>query len=244
MDSATAVRLDAINRDFYDRVGPEFSASRERLNPGILEAFRDREGIRSVLDVGCGDGRVGLAWAADELPMAWEARSRYVGLERSGSLLAARSPWPEGLTPVQIDLLRDGWPEGPFDLTCCFAVLHHVPDRAVRVSLLRRIARSLAPAGLWAVSVWQFLHLERFRRRIVDWAEVGVDPEGLEPGDLLLDWRRGPRALRYVHHYDPGELEEDCAAAGLSVSRKWSSDGQGQKLGLYVAGSLPTILDE
>ena len=50
--------------------------------------------------------------------------------------------------------------------------------------------------------------------------------------------------MRYVHHYDPRELAEDCAAAGLSVSRKWSSDGQGQKLGLYVAGSLPTILDE
>ena len=35
MDSATASALDAINREFYEVVAPEFSASRTRLNRGI-----------------------------------------------------------------------------------------------------------------------------------------------------------------------------------------------------------------
>ena len=84
--------------------------------------------------------------------------------------------------------------------------------------------------------MWQFLHLERFQRLVVDWAEVGLDPERIESGDVLLDWRRGPRALRYVHHYDREDLVEDCSTAGLRVERVWASDGQGQELGLYVTG--------
>ena len=61
----------------------------------------------------------------------------------------------------------------------------------------------------------------------------GPDRSRLDPGDQLLDWRRGPRALRYVHHYEPDELIEDCEAAGLRVDRRWTSD---DGLGLYVRG--------
>ena len=56
----------------------------------------------------------------------------------------------------------------------------------------------------------------------------------LEPGDYLLDWRRGTRALRYVHHYDPAELVADCRVAGLVIERQWTGD---EGLGLYVTGS-------
>lgn len=236
MDSATAAQLDAINLEFYRAVAPEFSASRGRLNPGIVEVFEGRDGRARMLDAGCGDGRVGLAWRAGELGMPWTADSGYLGFDRSGELLQARAPWPEGLTPVEGALGENGWPEGPFDLVCCFAALHHIPVREARIAVLERIAGSLGPDGTWVLSVWQFLHLERFQRRIVDWAEVGVDPERVESGDLLLDWRRGPRALRYVHHYDREELVADCIEAGLRVERVWSSDGQGQGLGLYLSG--------
>ena len=158
-----------------------------------------------------------------------------MGLDRSHELLAARSPWPAGLEAVERDL-ADPWPEGPFDVVCCFATLHHIPGRAARQRLLARIAAALAPGATCMLSVWQFLHLERYRGRIVDWAEVGVDPAALEPGDVLLDWRRGPRALRYVHHYDPDELVDDCMAAGLPVKRRWSAD---EGLGLYLRGHKP-----
>jgi SAM-dependent methyltransferase len=232
MDSATAAALDAINREFYATVAPEFSASRSRLNPGIGVALTGLEGVSTVLDAGCGDGRVGLAWARGELPIEWKPDCRYQGLDRSAELLRARAPWPGGLEPVQVDLTGP-WPPGHFDLVCSFATLHHLPGRQARRQFLRRIGDALAPGGTWVVSVWQFLHLERYRKRIVNWTEVGIDETRLEPGDRLLDWRRGPRALRYVHHYDPDELAADCAAAGLKVDRQWVDD---EGLGLYVSG--------
>lgn len=234
MDSATAAALDAITREFYEVVAPEFSASRGRINPGIVESFEGLEGVSTVLDAGCGDGRVGLAWAAGELPIPWSGGCRYAGLERARALLDARAPWPEGIEAFEGDLLGGPWPAGPFDVVVCFAALHHIPGRRARREVLSRCADALAPTATWVASVWQFLHLDRFRRRIVDWAEVGLDPARLDPGDQLLDWRRGPRALRYVHHYEPAELIEDCEAAGLVVDRQWTSD---EGLGLYVRGA-------
>jgi SAM-dependent methyltransferase len=190
MDSATALRLTEINREFYRRVAPEFSRSRQRLNPGILRAFTEIPAGRGLLDVGCGDGRVGLAWAAGELGLPWTPGCRYIGLDQSAGLLAARAPWPEGLTAFEADLGGPTWPGGEFDVVCCFAVLHHIPDRRARIEALRRVAGSLGPGGHWVVSVWQFLHLERFRRRILQWAEAGIEPGQVDDGDLLLDWRR------------------------------------------------------
>lgn len=239
MESATAARLVRINREFYERVAGEFSRSREHLNPGILRGLEGLERCRSLLDVGCGDGRLGLAWRDGALPFPWIAGARYVGLDQSRTLLSARAPWPEGLSAVRADLLEDAWPEGPFDLVCCLAVLHHLPGRGARREVLRRIAGRLAPGGRWLVSVWQVLGRERFRRRLVDWAEVGVDPQELDPGDLLLDWRRGAVALRYVHHYEDAELEADCAAAGLGGGTSFLSDGRSGDLGLYRWGHRP-----
>ncbi|RKZ05904.1 hypothetical protein DRQ32_11830 [bacterium] len=254
MDSATAARLSEINRDFYRQVAAEFSRSRSRLNPGILRSFRSvRPG--SLLDAGCGDGRVGLAWAAGQLDAPFDSGASYVGLDQSADLLVARQPWPQGLRPLQGDLLdSDAWPADRFAMVCCFATLHHIPDRQARVGLLREIAGHLQPGGPgrpgescepgessshWVVSVWQIMHLERFRQRIVSWEEAGVDPDSVGAGDLLLDWRRGERALRYVHQYELDELRADCAEAGLVVSEDWRSDGEGGDLGLYVSGEGP-----
>jgi len=238
MDSATALRLTHINREFYRRVAPEFSHSRKRLNQGIARAFAGIPHCQHLLDVGCGDGRVGLAWSAGELSLPWTAECRYLGLDQSAELLNVRAPWPDGLTSLQADLSGPRWPDGEFDVVCCFAALHHIPGRTARIEILRRIAGSLAPQGRWIVSVWQFLHLERFRHRILDWSEVAIEPFQVDEGDVLLDWRRGPRAIRYVHHYDRDELAADCLEAGLDTEENWSSDGEDERLGLYFSGRL------
>ena len=254
MDPSTVRRLADLNQDFYEEFAAEFSASRQRLNPGIeevLAAFAARA-ANDLLDLGCGDGRVGRAWLA---PAAAEGTTRrtYLGVDRSAALLTVR-PATDGLRFVALDLSETGWverlrplaatpreahepPAPTFDAVVCFAALHHVPGRTRRVELLRGIRSLLAPGGCWAVSVWQFLHLERFRRRVLDWSEVGLAPGRLERGDVLLDWRRGGRALRYVHHYDESTLREDCGLAGLEVERAWRSDGQTHDMGLYLMGS-------
>ena len=241
MDPAIARRLIELNATFYERFAAEFSASRARLHPGIERVLTSMAPLGALLDLGCGDARVGHAWEAG----GFAGPVQYVGVDRSARLLAARPP-SSVLVLAELDLTVPGWvaelrarglvPAAGFTTVVSFSVLHHVPGREQRVELLRALGSLLAPDGKWALSVWQLLHLPRLRRRVMDWGEVGLHAEALEPGDLLLDWQRGGRGLRYVHHYEVDELLADCAAAGLQATEQFRSDGESGDLGLYVWG--------
>ncbi len=228
-------RLLALNAAFYRAFGVAYAEKRTRLQPGVARVLaRIPRGAR-VLDVGSGHGLVWRALAARGF------RGRYVGLEASPTLLAlareaagaaASARWVQG------DLAAEVWPaeaDGPFDVLLAFAVLHHLPARALRRAVLARLrARAAGPQAWLAVSVWNFLRSPRLRARVQPWAAAGLSPTEVEPGDYLLDWRHGGAGLRYVHHYTPAELVADLAAGGWSVEALFLADGEGGRLGLYA----------
>ncbi|MEW6579100.1 MAG: hypothetical protein AB1435_07890, partial [Chloroflexota bacterium] len=61
----------------------------------------------------------------------------------------------------------------------------------------------------------------RFRQRILPWPPDLV----AEPGDYLLDWRRGARAPRYCHYVDDAEHAALIAATGLRELATYRADG-------------------
>jgi tRNA (uracil-5-)-methyltransferase TRM9 len=89
------------------------------------------------------------------------------------------------------------------------------------------------------LSVWQFLQNERLRARIQPWEYAGLQVEDVDPGDYLLDWRRGGHGLRYVHHFDQAELQELAAGSGFAIQTSFKSDGQGGQLSLYQIWNKP-----
>ena len=124
--------------------------------------------------------------------------------------------------------------ERTFDRVFAFAVLHHLPGAATRLNLLRAIAMALKPGGEAVISNWQFLSSARLSARIVPWERVGLSNEHVDPGDYLLDWRRGGLGYRYVHNLTEGELWGLAAEAGLTVVEHYYSDGEGGRLGRYT----------
>ena len=103
---------------------------------------------------------------------------------------------------------------------------------------MARIARLLSSAGKFIHSNWQFLNSPRLQNRIQPWQAAGLNPEDLDPGDYLLDWRHGGLGLRYVHHFDDAELSRLATAAGFRVCETFHSDGQGGRLGIYQIWEL------
>ena len=237
MNSKTIDQLLAINQQFYQVLAQPFADSRGTRQNGLQRVVASMNDVGSLLDVGCGNGR--LARALDAAGLA----VRYTGIDASDALLAIAAQGAHALSTVQttflsLDISQNGWTtallQNSYDAISLLAVLHHMPGWERRVALLRSLKGLLAADGLLAVSTWQFLNEERLRRKIVPWEQIGLDSADLEPGDYLLDWQRGGSGLRYCHLVDEEELRALADAAGLSVLDLFYADGVGQNLNLFA----------
>ena len=61
----------------------------------------------------------------------------------------------------------------------------------------------------------------------------GTRAQDVDADDYLLDWKRGGRGLRYVHHFDEAELAELAEAGKFEIIKTFYSDGENKRLGLY-----------
>lgn len=234
MDSITAARLIEINREFYNRFGESFSATRRRIQPGVRRVLDVLREDKSILDLGCGNGEL-----ARELAKRGH-RGPYLGVDFSLPLLQDAEVQPGRFSAkfMQADLSRlsgnDALMEsGKWDVVTAFAVLHHIPSQKIRLEVLRTVHELLAVNGAFIHSNWQFLNSEKLRARIKSWDVASISASDVDAGDYLLDWRSGGEGLRYVHHFSESELAELAAVSGFRVHDTFYSDGESGDLGLY-----------
>ncbi len=245
MDENTQRRLLEVNRLFYQTFAGEFSATRQRIQPGVWEILDQIPLNGAWLDVGCGNGALASEWIKQR------RTGSYVGVDFSKGLIAAATDLiaateiPVGLSLrlVEVDITSENWSReiftSEFDGAMAFAVLHHIPGKDKRQLLMEQIGAMIKPGGEFILSVWQFQNNPKWLARIHPWSEVGISEEDVEEGDTLLDWRFAlperteKTGLRYVHLFTEDELKELAQAAGFSVQYQFYSDGSGGRLGLY-----------
>jgi 2-polyprenyl-3-methyl-5-hydroxy-6-metoxy-1,4-benzoquinol methylase len=236
MNFATAERLLAINREFYDRFGESFSTTRRRLQPGVNRILESIRTDVSVLDLGCGNG-----YFLHELARRGH-KAALLGVDFSLPLLRDAESTP-GVKFREIDLSRlpafsdELSRAGGWDVITMFAALHHIPSHEMRLDILRTVRTLLKPDGRFYLSNWQFLSSEKLKSRIQPWAKVGIMDTDLDEGDYLLDWRSGGEGLRYAHQFTAEELLGLAGQAEMRVIDSFLSDGDGGNLGLYQVWS-------
>lgn len=259
MEPDVTKQLLDLNASFYQTFATEFSATRQRIQPGVMRLvneyffLRDEKTeieltdhaqkihvMRSILDLGCGNGGLYLHLAS----LGFDGF--YSGLDFSSELLEiARHRLEEAhgknasfqLANLADINLADLFPVIWFDFVLAFAALHHLPGTENRLGLLRQIRDHIAPGGRFIHSEWQFQRSPRWTKRILPWEQVGLTDEDVEPGDCLLDWRstggKKTLALRYVHHFSEEELAGLAEAAGFRLIDSFYSDGREGDLSLY-----------
>jgi tRNA (uracil-5-)-methyltransferase TRM9 len=233
MDLVTANKLIDLNRQFYQTFGKDFSATRGRLQPGVLRILDGLEGQERILDLGCGNGEL-----ARELARRGH-RGSYLGVDFSLPLLQAAESRLEGFSVrfTQSDITSSNWgsdlSESSYDIVFLFAVLHHIPGESIRLRLLKKIQRLLKPGGKLNLSNWQFLSSDRLKARIQSWELAGLSPAQVDDDDYLLDWRAGGTGLRYVHHFSENELGALAGRTQFRIIGTFFSDGHNHNLGLY-----------
>jgi SAM-dependent methyltransferase len=232
MNSDTASRLLTINREFYNRFGDQFSATRQRLQPGVRKILETIQADDSVLDLGCGNGNF-----LREL-FGRGHKALLLGVDFSLPLLRDAESTP-GVSFREADLSQlsvisyqlsatDYW-----SLITAFATLHHIPSTELRLDILRTVRKLMKPDGKFILSNWQFLNSAKLKSRIQPWDRVGINESDLDEGDYLLDWRSGGEGLRYAHQFSAEELSGLANQAGMRVVDSFLSDGDGGNLGLY-----------
>jgi tRNA (uracil-5-)-methyltransferase TRM9 len=236
MNSVTANRLLTINREFYNRFGDQFSATRQRLQPGVRKILETIQDDVSVLDLGCGNGNFlrELARHGHTAPL--------LGLDFSLPLLRdAESSLGVEFREVdltQLSVISDQLlVTGHWSLITAFATLHHIPSAEMRLDILRTVRTLLKEDGEFILSNWQFLNSAKLRSRIQSWDKVGISENDVDEGDYLLDWRSGGEGLRYVHQFSVEELLGLADQARMRVTASFQSDGDGGNLGLYQVWS-------
>ena len=227
MDEHTIQRLNAINRTFYATVAEDFDTTRGKPWPGWQQLLPLLQLPLSVLDVGCGNGRFGVF-----LSQRLGTSIHYHGIDNNSALLDHAR---QSLLHINADFeLRDIIEQPPdngiYDLVVLLGVLHHIPGAQQRLTLIRSLGQRLRPGGLLVFACWRFYEYTRFRERIVPIP----DDMTIEPGDFLLDWRRGAHALRYCHYVDDDEVNRLIEASGLHPMRQYRADGQSGDMNLYV----------
>ncbi len=220
--------LVALNREFYSEFADEFSETRssERVNLAPVMPYL-HDGVK-VLEIGCGNGR--LVERIDREGF----RLDYLGLDITPKLVEIARSRQTHLKNVAADfrvadVTAPGWStflqeRAPFDLVLAMAVLHHLPGFELRRALLRDLHARLRPGGVLLMSNWQFSRNARLRRKIVPWQTLGVEENGLEPGDALLDWKRGRTGYRYLHLLTEREVESLAEQSNYQVVQQFYAD--------------------
>lgn len=234
MDERTVARLLDLNRQFYQTFALQFSATRQRLQPGVQRVLAGIDPGCRLLDLGCGNGAL-----ARELARRGHSGG-YLGIDSIPAFLdlaRASVAGQLGFDFLERDLADPDWhhdlPRGSFELVLAFAVLHHLPGDPLRRAVLAGVRALLVPGGRFILSVWQPLNSPRLRSRLQPWSAAGLSGDQVDPGDCLIDWREGGTGLRYVHHFNEAELEALAATTGFTVAETFYSDGEGGRLGLY-----------
>jgi len=234
MKPEIAQKIVALNHQFYQSFADDFSETRGRLQMGVLKILDRISEKASILDLGCGNGKVALHLVQNDFT------GTYLGADFSLGLLNwASADIPTGFQADfrELDLTAPSWKEvlspTQFDTILCFATFHHIPSHALRLSLCGNIRQYLNSKGVLYISAWQFNRSERLRKKILPWDTVNISADEVDEGDYLLDWQRGGSGTRYVHLYSPQELNLLAESSGFKIIESFDSDGEGGNLGLY-----------
>ena len=183
----------------YDRswINPfVFDPSRRACVEEILRWQRGRKAkTYTVLDVGCGTGRLLARLAADE------NATQLVGLDYSPVMVEkfaekiAASPAPDRLTAVHADSERLPFADASFDILTCCNSFHHYPNQAAVLAEFRRVLR---PRG-------RMILIDGFRDNVVGWVVFDVGVATVEAD---------------VHHASWRAVRDDLTAAGFDDIRQ------------------------
>lgn len=236
MKQGVVEKLNNVNKMFYQKIGTHFDDTRNFYWKGwekLLEVLpNDFNG--NVLDIGCGNGRFGSF-----LIESFGDVVNYTGIDNSKVLLDAANDRFSELDNINlhefdfVDRELSEYTSENYDLITIFGVMHHIPSIEKRSQLLKSSYDLLKIGGFLVFTTWNFAEDEKYKDRIIDWSQVGLTKSDIDPGDYLLEWKRGKDAIRYCHNMDQTEVGTILDMLGMPLHSSYQNDGKSGVLNTY-----------
>lgn len=146
-------------KDTYNQIGVDFSASRGYIWPDLKPFLAEVHEGASVLDVGCGNGRLLLG-----LP----SKVDYTGIDFSTVLLEKAVENHPHAHFIETDITKpDVWKRLPsYDFIFSIAVIHHLPTRKDQLFVLKQIKTHLKPGGKCLITAWNLWQPKLLRHHL------------------------------------------------------------------------------
>ena len=239
MNSKAFDEIIQLNKDFYEKIGEDFSKTRQSPWDGwaktldvVRKAVNPSEKTK-ILDLGCGNGRL-LKFLLDNKLNNFE----YYGYDTDSFLLSF--PIAHYDLPFvhfdKMDILKDlGNISGKFDVIFAFGLAHHIPSSEFRIKWFRQVVSILKPNGMFIFTTWNYNRDARFVPANNRFRNL---KEELEDGDYFIGWNNLENVYRYVHIYSNIEIERILKSCGAKLLSKFSSDGKNGNLNDYFIVGL------
>lgn len=237
----------------YEKIAEKFSETRFALWPEFREFLKFIKSGDTVLDLGCGNGRLYKLFEGLSTPHLSDERKKhkernkesdtrnhlkgvesinYLGLDRSSNLIfAAKEKWEGSGAKFGIgDALNIKF-KNEFDAIFFIAVLHHIPSEELRLEALKRIYDSLKPGGKFFMTNWM-LWQKKYFPYIVKYTVLKlIGKNKMDFKDILLPWKacgenvygKQENIERYYHVFMEREILNLVKLAGFKIIKSWKS---------------------
>ncbi|CAF2400883.1 unnamed protein product [Rotaria sp. Silwood2] len=216
----------------YNEIAHNFSDTRHKPWPRVVDFLRSFPNGSLILDVGCGNGKY----------MNIRNDIMMIGCDRSEGLLQiCRDRYFEVFLS---DCMNIPVPTNMFDGAICIAVLHHISTEVRRLSALKEIVRVLKPGGQALVTVWAkdqeidnkkstyitknaktcSIHTKNETKNELI---IHTPRTTFQQSDCLVPWTKPTeKVLRYYHVFIKNELEHILShISQVKIINSYNDDG-------------------
>lgn len=215
MDNQKTQELLNLVKNNYQTIAAEFSITRKKeIWPEIREFAKKINNGDSVLDLGCGNGRLNEALTAKEI--------NYLGVDNSLELIKlAKLNYPDKKFIFGDILDLNNIANDCYDHIFCLATLQHIPSKELRLKALEQMAIKLNKDGEMVISNWNLWGNKKYRGQLIKnyWLKI-TGRNNLDYNDLLFPWKNKDgreMSTRYYHAFTKKELKKLSRLANLKI---------------------------
>lgn len=222
-------------KEDYDIIADDFNTTRSYLWSELKKFADTVKDESTVLDFGCGNGRLYEAFRGRGI--------KYIGVDQSKSLIDnAQKNHKTSVESKEVQFMvcsseKLPFSDASFDAVFSVAVLHHIPSLEKRKALIAEFKRVLKPEGVLCVTVWN-LWQKKYIPLIVTYTLKKITGQSeFDIKDILVPWKYNSgisQTDRYYHCFTKRELVSLVKDAHFKNIQSGTFGGPQEKFNLYI----------